>query len=192
MRGHAPAGTADEIQRMQDGVRDWVRQYARHAKDGLGETSPGSLLSLLCASTFCPLLMAGDVLGTGIALPSSLSGEVLAQAVTDALARLRQRGQTSAPTRDDLEKEIARQIEQALAAGGQRAAALRGEIASVLKEIDAGGTALRTAMKETTGRVRGDVSAAIGRRSAHFSEMGFLVKDAAKAADEIQKRLDAE
>ena len=116
-------------------------------------------------------------------------GEVLAQAVTDGLARLRQRGQTSAPTRDDLEKEIARQIEQALAAGGQRAAALRGEIASVLKEIDAGGTALRTAMKETTGRVRGDVIAAIGRLSSHFSEMGFLVKDAAKARMDAMQQM---
>ncbi len=192
MRGHAPAGAPDEIQRMQDGVRDWVRQPVRHAKDGLGDTSPGSLLSVLCASAFCPLLMTGDVLGTGIALPSSLNSEVLAQAVTDALAWLRERGQTSTPTRDDLEKEIARQIQQALAAGGQRANALRSEIASVLKEIDAGGTALRAAMEQANGRVRGEVIAAIGLLSSDFSEMGFLVKDAAKAADEIQKRLDVE
>ena len=123
---------------------------------------------------------------------SSVGGGALTQAVTDALARLRQRGQARTPSRDDLEKGIARQIQQALAAGDQRADALRSEIASVLKEIDAGGTALRAAMEEANERVRTDVIAAISVLSSDFSEMEFLIKDAAKAAEEIQQRLDVE
>jgi WD40 repeat protein len=192
MRGPAQAGTTDEIQRMQEGVRHWVRQATRHARDGLHGTSPAAVLALLCASAFSPLLIADDVAGRDIAVPSSVGGEVLAQAIADALARLRQPGQAHKPSREDLEQELARQIEQVLAAGDQRADALRGELAWVLKEIDAGGTALRAAMEEANGRVRRDVIAAISMLSSDFSEMGFLANDATKAAEEIQKRLDME
>jgi hypothetical protein len=192
MRGPASAGATDDVHRMQDGVRDWVRQTTRHAKDGPDASSPAILLSLLCASAFCPLLTVSGVAGAGTAVLSSVGGGVLAQAVTDALAWLRQHGQAHTPSRDELEKGIASQIQQALAAGDQRADALRSEIASVLKEIDAGGTALRAAMEETNERVRTDVIAAISVLSSDFSEMGFLIKDAATAAEEIQKRLDVQ
>ena len=136
--------------------------------------------------------MADGVDGAQVAVLSSVGGRVLTQAVTDAAALPSQDGQAHAPSRDDLEEGIARQIQQALAAGGQRASALRNEIASVLKKIDAGGTALRAAVEETDERARTDVIAAISLLSSDFSEMAFLVKDAAKAAEKIQKRLDAE
>jgi WD40 repeat protein len=192
MRGPVPAGAIDEIQRMQDGVRDWVRQGARHAGDGLDAARPAILLSQLCASAFGPILMAGDVPAADIRMLSSVGGGALTQAVADALARLRQRGRARTASREELEKGIARQVQQALAAGDQRANALRSEIASVLKAIDAGGIGLRAAMEETNERVRTDVIAAISVLSFDFSEMRFLIKDAAKAAEELQRRLDAE
>jgi WD40 repeat protein len=191
MRGSALAGATDEIRRMQDGVRDWARRTARHAGTGQDAASPAALLSLLCASAFCPLLMAGDTADAGIAVLSPVGG-VLAEAVTDALAQVRRPGQAPAPSRDELEQGVAGRIQQALAAGDQRADALRHEIATVLKEIDAGGTALRAAMEETDERARAGVVAAIGVLGADVSELGFLIKDAAKAAEEIQQRLDAE
>ncbi|HEY6277075.1 MAG TPA: AAA family ATPase [Streptosporangiaceae bacterium] len=192
MRGPAPAGTTDEIQRMQEGVRDWVRQPARQARGGPGTDSPVIVLSRLCASAFTPLLMAGDAAGAELAVLSSAGSQDLSQAVTGALARSRRHPQPHVPSRDELEEGIARQIQQALTPGDERANALRSEIASVLKRIDAGGTALRAAMDEANDRVRTDVFAAISVLSSGFSEMAFLIKDAAKAAERIQKRLDAE
>ena len=100
---------------------------------------------------------------------------------------MRQHGDGQPPSRQDLEKGVAWQIQQALAAGDERADALRGEIASVLKEIDAGGTALRAAMEQGNERVRSDVIAAIGVLGSDFSEMGFLLQDVAQAAAEIQE-----
>jgi conflict system STAND superfamily ATPase len=192
MGGRAPAGVRDAIQLMQGGVRDWVQQTARRGKAGLRTASPAVLLSLLCASAFCPLLMVGGVAGAGIAVLSSIGGGFLTQVVSDALDRLRQRGREGTLSQDDLEKEIAQQIQQALAKGDRRADALRSEIAAVLKEIDAGGAALRAAMEETSERVRSDVIAAIGVLGSDFSELGFLLKDIAQAAAEIQKSLDAQ
>jgi WD40 repeat protein len=192
MRGPTPAGAGDEIQLMQGGVREWVQRTARRGKVELRTASPAVLLSLLCASAFCPLLMVGGVVGAGIAVLSSVGGGVLTGVVSDALNRLRPHGQAQTPSQDDLEKAVAQQIQRILAGGGQYADALRGEIASVLKEIDAGGTALRAAMEETNERVRGDVIAAIGVLGSDFSEMGFLLKDVAQAAAEIQKSLDVQ
>jgi hypothetical protein len=66
---------------------------------------------------------------------------------------------------------------------------LRSEIASMLTAIDAGGTMLRAALGEQSGRVRAEVIAAIGLLGA---EMGFLVRDVAQAAAAIQHTLDAQ
>jgi hypothetical protein len=67
----------DELQLMQDGVRDWVLQAARRGRSGLRTASPTVLLSLLCASAFGPLFMVGGVAGAGIAVLSSVGGGVL-------------------------------------------------------------------------------------------------------------------
>jgi predicted ATPase len=190
MRGRTPAATGDQIRLMQAGVREWVQQTARRGKAELRTASPAVLLSLLCASAFCPVLMVGGAAGAGIAVLSSVGGGMLTQVVSDAVNRLRRHGQARVPSRNDLEKEIARQIQQILAEGDRRAGALRSEIGVVLKEIDAGGTALRAAMEETNERVRGDVIAAIDVLGSDFIEMGFLLKDVAQAAAEIQKGLD--
>jgi hypothetical protein len=147
---------------MQDGVRDWVEQAARRGSGGLRSASPAVLLSLLCASAFCPLLLATGVAGAGLSVLSGVGGGFLTQVISDALDRLRQHSEGHAPSRDDLEKGVAQQIQQVLAAGDERADALRAEIASALKAIDAGGTALRAAMEGASDRVRREVIAAIG------------------------------
>ncbi len=192
MRGRVRADAGDEIQRMQDGVREWVQQSARRNGGGLRAASPAILLSLLCASAFCPMLMLGGAAGAGLAVLSSVGGGVLTQAVTEALNKLRQHGQARSPSQDDVQEGIAQQIQRVLEAGDERADALRSEIASVLKEIDAGRTALRAALEVSSERVRSDVIAAIGVLGSDFSEMSFLIKDVVQAAAEIQKSLDVQ
>jgi WD40 repeat protein/uncharacterized protein YwlG (UPF0340 family) len=192
MSGRVPAGVENEIQQMQDGVRDWVQHTARRGKGRLRAASPAIVLSLLCASAFCPLLLATGVAGAGLSVLSSVGGGFLTQVISDTLARLRQHGQARIPSRDDLEAGIAEQIQRVLAAGDERASALRSEIAAVLEEIDAGGTALRAAMQQSNERVRDEVIAAIGVLGSGFSELGFLIKDIARAAAEIQESLDVQ
>src|SRR6266568_7976972 len=192
MSGPVPAGIGDEIQQMQDGVRDWVQHTARRGKDGLRTASPVIVLSLLCASAFCPLLLATGVAGAGISVVSSVGGGFLTQVISDTLDRLRQHSKARTPSRDDLEAGIAQQIQRVLAAGDERANALRSEIASVLQEIDAAGTALRAAIETGDESVRSHVIDAIRMLNTGFAEMGFLIKDVARAAADIQKSLDAQ
>jgi chloramphenicol 3-O-phosphotransferase len=175
---------------MQEGVRDWTVKAARLGKGGLRSASPTVLLSLLCASAFCPLLMAAGVAGAGLSVLSGVGGGFLTQVISDTLDRLRQHGDGHLPSRQDLEAGVARQIQRALAAGDERADALRSEIASVLKAIDAGGTALRAAMEQGNELIRDEVIAAIGVLGSDAAEMGFLLQDVARTAVEIQRGLD--
>ena len=183
------AGAEDDIQRMQDGVREWVRQSARRGGSALRTASPAILLSLLCASAFCPLLMAGGLAGAGLGVLSTVGGGVLTQAVTDALDKLRKHGPARPSSQEDVRQSVAQQIQLVLESGSEQAAVLRGEIASVLKEIDAGRTALQATMDLDSERVRREVLAAIDALGADFSEMGFLIRDVAQAAAEIQQTL---
>src|SRR5690349_9153529 len=153
---------------MQAGVRAWVEQAARRGRGGLRSASPAVLLSLLCASAFCPLLMVTGVAGAGLSVLSGVGGGFLTQVISDVLGRLREHGDGHPPSQPEVEKEIARQIQQALAAADWRADLLRSEIASVLQEIDAGATALRAVMEQDNEQVRNDVIAAIGVLGSDF------------------------
>ena len=183
-------GTADEIRRMQGGIRDWVQRAAR---DGaLRRVSPPVLISLLCASAFCPLLAvgAGAIAAAGIGVLSSVGGGVLATVLTSAIDRLRPAGEASEPSREDIENGVARQIQQTLEAGDERAAALRSEIAAVLTQVGADQVMLQAAIETGSERVRGDVLAVIEMLGEGFAEMGFLIGNVARAAARIQESLD--
>ncbi len=184
-----PPDDPAEIQRMQDGVRAAVLRAARGSGRGLREVSPRVLLSLLCAGAFSPFL-TGPAAVAGIGVLSALGAHVLSDVVAGALERRRRAGERRSASASELEEEIARQIERALAAGDANARTLRAEIAAVLEEIDAGGTALRAAIEDGSERVRRDVIAAIGMLGACFAELGFLLKDVARAAAAIQQGLD--
>ena len=180
-------GVADEIQRMQDGIRDWVHRTARDR--GLSKISPPVLLSLLCASAFSPLL-AGVTVTAGIGVLSSVGGGVLAGVLARAIDRLRPSGGKPEPSQRDIENDVARQIQQVLNAGDERAAALRSEIAAVLTQIAAGQIMLQAAIETGSERVHSDVLAVIELLGDGFAELGFLIGNVAREAARIQETLD--
>ena len=162
MAGPIPPDDGEEILRMQRGVRDWVLRSSRQGEQGFRRVSPPVLLSLLCAAAFSPLLAVGaGITGAaavaGIGVLSSVGSGVLTGVIAEALDRLRPHGEGRAASREDLETEIARQIQQVFAAGEAHSAELRAEIAAVLKEINAGGTALQEAFETGNERVRSAV-----------------------------------
>ena len=93
--------------------------------------------------------------GAGLGVLSTVGGGVLTQAVTDALDKLRKHGPARPSSQEDVRQSVAQQIQLVLESGSEQAAVLRGEIASVLKEIDAGRTALQATMDLDSERVAG-------------------------------------
>jgi len=194
VRESSLATVGEEIRQMQGGVRDWVQRGTR-GEGGLRKISPPVLLSLLCASAFCPLLAVGvGITGAaavaGLGVLSSVGGHVLSEVLANAVDRLRPRREGSAPPQQDFENGIAEQIQSALTSDNEHAEELRSEIAAVLERIDAGKTMLQTAIEPGNERIHGDVIAAIESLGNGFSELSFMIKDVARAAAEIQKSLD--
>src|ERR1700722_18725722 len=170
---------------MQDGMRAELMRAGQGSGRELHALSSRALLSLLCAGSLAPLIKDGAGIKEGIAVGglevlTALGTHVLSGVIAKALEG-RSAGKRREASADDLEEKIARQIERVLAAGDANAQSLRAEIAAVLEEIDAGGIALRAAIEDGSERVRSDVIAAIGKLGAGFGELGFLIKDVARA-----------
>ena len=195
MGGPDLAGADEEIRRMQEGVRNWVRRTARLSGAEMRKVSAPVLLSLLCASAFCPLLAVGaGITGAaavaGIGVLSSAGSGILSGVIASAIDRLRPRDKRATQSPESLEDEIAGQIQALLEAGDERTRALRAEIAVVLKDIDAGGAAVRSAIEAGNERVCAEVIKAISELGDGFAELGFLMKDVEGAAAQLQQTLD--
>jgi phosphoenolpyruvate synthase/pyruvate phosphate dikinase len=198
-------GDPAEIGKMQAALRSWVHKVASGSARGLRGIPAPALLSLLCASALSPLLAAATGIGVagvplaGTGFLSSIGGGILSGILTDTLERVRsgegsrEPGEADGPGGlDGSGQQVAVRIGRVLAAEDANAMALRAGIASLLAAVDAGGTMLRAALEEQTGRVRGEVLAAIGVLGADFAELGFLVSDVAQAAALIQRTLDVQ
>jgi len=185
-----------QTQQMQAALRAWVAKVAAGSVRGFRDSRPEVLLGLLCAAAVSPLLVAaagmGAVLVAGSGVVSGLGGGVLSGLLTEVAQRAVGKKEKADGESAIAEKEIAAEIGRVLAAGDANARELRTEIAGLLHDIDAGGTLLRAAMEEGNERVRSEVIAAIGVLSTDFAEMGFLIRDVARAAADIRQTLDAQ
>jgi hypothetical protein len=150
------------------------------------------LLSFLYASAVSPVVAAsagvtGAAAVAGAGVVSCVGGGVLSTVIASALDRMRERGGKAEPSPEDLEEGleegIAGQIQEILSAGGADAEALRTEIAGVLEAVDAGGTALRAAIKVGSEEVRGEVVAVFGALGDGFAELRFLLGGPGPAVD---------
>ena len=69
---------------------------------------------------------------------------------------------------------------------------LRSDIAMVMREIDAGGTAFRAAIEAGDEELEREVLAALESLGAEFGDMAFMLSDLARAAREIQDSLSGQ
>ena len=192
MDGPAPAAEHSEIALMQASERNWVLRATRQTARGLRSMPPGVLLALLSASALVPVL--GTVVGAGAVamaaggVVSSLGGGVLSGILTEVVHH--DGGGDAASSQSGLEQQIAAKIEQVLAAGDANAQALRAEISTLLGRIDAGGTALRAAMEAGDEQLRANIVAAFEALGSQYTELGFLLKDVARAVAGVQQGFD--
>jgi WD40 repeat protein len=206
MEGSGTAEPHAEIARMQDGVRQWVRKLGRgRPADSGGSVAAGTttegrglrlpplaILAALTASACCPLLAvgAGAVTLATAGVLSAFGTGVLSGLLTAALDRARERRQQGEPSPAELEEAVAGQIVTVMEAGGDRARWLRAEIATVLREIDAAGVAVRTARESGHAQLDLDITNALVQIGDGFGELRFLIRDVEQTALSIQATLD--
>jgi WD40 repeat protein len=179
-----------EIRRFQDAVRARLEWVAADARRDMRDIPPDVLVPLLCAGAFSSAVEATGGAGLGALAPH---GGALAALISAAIDSLRSSRNGRPPSAEDLEREIFRRIQQALADGHARAAAaLRADIATVLAETGALQSALLGAIETGDDRLRRNVLAAIETLSSGFHEMDFLLQTGDRDAAHMQRRLDGQ
>jgi hypothetical protein len=136
--------------------------------------------------------VTGAAAVAGIGVLSSVGSGVLGEVLTSVVNRLRSSSAEQVLSQEEFERGIARRIQEILATEDSQASALRSEIAAILEEIDAGGTALRATIEAGNEELRREVIAAVGELSSDFAEMEFLLADVARAAVAIQESLSGQ
>ncbi len=187
-------GDFEEVLRLQAGIREWLLRAARHGRRELRGLPAPAVLPLLCAAALGPALadaagLDGATAVARIGVLSSVGASALADAVAAAVDRVRSAHPSASPSRSDLQREISRSLREILSAGDGYAGEVRSDIAMVLREIDAGGTAFRAAIEAGDEELEHEVLTAAETVSAEFGEMEFLLADLARAAGEIQDSL---
>jgi hypothetical protein len=185
-------GDFEEVERLQAGIRTWLLRTARSGRHELRGISAPAVLPMLCAAAFGPALADADGPAPGLARMGvlvSVGADVLAHLLEGASSRARSASADAPDLTRSLEAEISRSVREVLDAGGSGAGELRSDIAMVMREIDAGGTAFRAAIEAGDEELEREVLAALESLGAEFGDMAFMLSDLARAAGEIQDSL---
>ena len=185
-------GDFEEVERLQAGIRTWLLRTARSGRHELRGISAPAVLPMLCAAAFGPALADADGPAPGLARMGvlvSVGADVLARLLEGASSRARSASADAPDLTRSLEAEISRSVREVLDAGGPGAGELRSDIAMVMREIDAGGTAFRAAIEAGDEELEREVLAALESLGAEFGDMAFMLSDLARAAGEIQDSL---
>ena len=188
-------GDFEEVERLQAGIRTWLLRTARSGRHELRGISAPAVLPLLCAAAFGPALADADGPAPGLARMGvlvSVGADVLARLLEGASSRARSAPADAPDLTRSLEAEISRSVREVLDAGGSPAGELRSDIAMVMREIDAGGTACRAAIEAGDEALEREVLAALESLGAEFGDMAFMLSDLARAAGEIQDSLSGQ
>jgi len=187
-------GDFEEVVRLQAGIREWLLRAARNGRHELRGVPAPAVLPLLCAAAFGPALAEATGLGGAAAVArvgvlSSVGASALGGVLAGAVDRVRSAHPSGDLSRSDVQREISRSVKESLCAGDTHTGEVRSDIAMVLREIDAGGTAFRAAIEAGDEELQREVLAAVGAVSAEFGEMEFMLADLTRAAGEIQDSL---
>jgi WD40 repeat protein len=188
-------GDFEEVERLQAGIRTWLLRTARSGRHELRGISTPAVLPLLCAAAFGPVLADADGPAPGPARMGvlvSVGADELAHLLEGASSRARSAAADTPDLTRSLEAEISRSVREVLDAGGSPSGELRSDIAMVMREIDAGGTAFRAAIEAGDEELEREVLAALESLGAEFGDMAFMLSDLARAAGEIQDSLSGQ
>ena len=185
-------GDFEEVERLQAGIRTWLLRTARSGRHELRGISAPAVLPMLCAAAFGPALADAGGPAPGLArmgVLDSVGADVLALLLEGACSRAHSASADAPDLTRSLEAEISCSVREVLDAGGPGAGELRSDIAMVMREIDAGGTAFRAAIEAGDEDLEREVLAALESLGAEFGDMAFMLSDLARAAGEIQDSL---
>ena len=107
-------GDFEEVERLQAGIRTWLRRIARNGRHELRDIGAPAVLPLLCAAAFGPVLADGvDQAGVArLGVLSSVGADVLAHLLDEATGRARPTHASGEPVSGNPQPDITRSLER--------------------------------------------------------------------------------
>jgi WD40 repeat protein len=177
--------------RAQDSVREWVTSAGAGGRASRRWVVPlaatATVAAAACAPVVWPLLLASGtgggaaVVGAALSQVGGVGGGLLAEAVIRAWDRLRAGGRPGAG-QAELRDALAAELEAGLTLETPAAAALRDEVAGVLRGVDAVQVALTETVKKSAAAVREVLVRGLRELGEEFSEFGWVL-------DEVNQQL---
>jgi len=182
--GLGASASAELRRRAQDSVRECVTSAAAHGRSARGWVAPlaatAAVAAAACAPVVWPLLLAGTggaaVVGAALSQVGGVGGGLLSEAVIRAWDRLRSRGRPDAALAD-LRDALAAELEEGLTLGTPAAAALRDEVAGVLRGVDAVQVALTATVEESAAGVREVLVLGLCELGEQFTEFAWVLDE---------------
>ncbi len=180
--------SAELRRQAQESVRECVTSAAAQGREGRRWVVPlaasAAVAAAACAPVVWPLLVGAGgavVAGAALAQVGGVGGGLLSEAVIRAWDRLRSRGGADAG-QAGLRDALAAELEAGLTLDAPAAAALRGEVAGVLRGVDAVQVALTATVVESAAGVREVLVQGLRELGEEFTEFGWVL-------DEVNRQL---
>ena len=186
--GQGARGPAELRRQAQDSVRGCVASAAAGGRAGRGWVVPlaatAGVAAAACAPVAWPLLVAGGgaaAVGAALSQVGGVGAGLLSEAVIRAWDRLRSHGQSQAG-QAELRDALAAELQAGLTLGTAAAAALRNEVAGVLRGVDAVQVVLTATVEESAAGVREVLVRGLRELGEEFAEFGWVL-------DEVSRQL---
>ena len=186
--GERVSVSAELRRQAQESVRECVTSAAAQGREGRRWVVPlaasAAVAAAACAPVVWPLLVGAGgavVAGAALAQVGGVGGGLLSEAVIRAWDRLRSRGGADAG-QAGLRDALAAELEAGLTLDAPAAAALRGEVAGVLRGVDAVQVALTATVDESAAGVREVLVQGLRELGEEFTEFGWVL-------DEVNRQL---
>ena len=179
--GREVPASAELRRAARDSVREWVASDDAERHAGRGWMMPLAATAVVtaaaCAPVVWPLLVAaGASAGAAVAVGAALGqvgavgGGLLSETVIRAWDRLRSRGQSRAG-QAELRDELAVELRESMTRDTAAAAALRDEVAGVLRGVDA----VQVVVRESAADVRNVLVQELNELGKQFTEFGWIL-----------------
>ena len=184
--GQGASAPAELRRRAQDSVRECVTAAAAPGRVTRGWVVPlaasAAVAAAACAPVVWPLLVVAGAgsgaaaVGAALAQVGGVGGGLLSEAVIRAWDRLRSRGRPGAG-QAELRDALAAELEAGLTLGTPAAAALRDEVAGVLRGVEAVQVALTATVEESAAGVREVLVRGLRELGEEFTEFGWVLDE---------------
>jgi WD40 repeat protein len=189
--GNQVTAPAELRRASQDSVRECVTAAAAPGRSvrrwAVPLAAAAAVAAAACVPVVWPLLAASvggsDIVGAALVQVGAVGGGLLSEAVIRAWDKLRAGGASDAG-QDGLRDALSAELQDGLASDTPAAAALRSEVAGVLRGVEAVQVALTATVEESAAEVRQVLVRGLRELGEEFTEFGWVL-------DEVNNQLTA-